>query len=408
MAELGLFEGYGIELEYMLVERESLTVAPICDRVLAAAAGEPASSFEAGPIAWSNELALHVIEVKTNGPVARITAELADAFVGDLRRIDAIAAELDARVLPTAMHPTMDPATQTKLWPHEGRPIYAAYDRAFGCGGHGWGNLQSCHINLPFDGAEQFGRLHAAIRPLLPLLPALAASSPIVEGRVTGQLDARLAVYATNQRRVASIIGDVVPEPVFTPAAYQAEILEPMYRDVRPLDPDDELQYEWLNSRGAIARFDRDAIEIRLLDVQETPLADLAIASLVTAAAQALAGERWVGLGELQRLETAPLRQLLDRAIVDAEEAMIDHVPLLRALGCPDDRVSAREVWMAIAERLPITDTRLRQAADTILEHGPLARRILRATGTSPSRSCIHDVYRELADCLVQARAFGV
>jgi len=38
------------------------------------------------------------------------------------------------------------------------------------------------------------------------------------------------------------------------------------------------LQNEWLNSRGAIARFERDTIEIRVLDSQETPAAELAIA----------------------------------------------------------------------------------------------------------------------------------
>lgn len=407
MAELGLFEGYGIELEYMLVERDSLRVAPICDRVLETAAGEPTNAIEDGPIGWSNELALHVIEVKTNGPVDRITPALADAFVADLRRIDDIARQSNARVLPTAMHPTMDPATQTKLWPHEGRPIYAAYDRAFGCGGHGWGNLQSCHINLPFAGAEQFGRLHAAIRPLLPLLPALAASSPIVEGRVTGQLDSRLGVYATNQRRVASIIGNVVPEPVFTPEAYQREILEPMYRDVAPLDPDGELQYEWLNSRGAIARFDRNAIEIRLLDVQETPLADLAIAALVTTAARALTEERWVSMAELHALATVPLREVLDRGIDDADEAIVDHVPLLRAFGCSEDRLQAGELWTAVCERVVPDGDPWRASIDAILSAGPLARRILRATGPAPDVPRIHDVYRELADCLVQARLFN-
>ena len=36
-------------------------------------------------------------------------------------------------------------------------------------------------LNLPFSSDEEFGRLHAAIRLLLPLLPALAASSPLVE-----------------------------------------------------------------------------------------------------------------------------------------------------------------------------------------------------------------------------------
>jgi gamma-glutamyl:cysteine ligase YbdK (ATP-grasp superfamily) len=328
----------------------------------------------------------------------------------DLRRIDAEAGKLGARLLPTAMHPTMDPKTDTVLWPHENNEIYAAYDRAFGCSGHGWGNLQSCHLNLPFSGPDEFGRLHAAIRPLLALLPALAASSPIVEGQVTGQLDARLAVYATNQRRVASIIGDVIPEPVYTPAAYEAEILQPMYRDVAPLDPDGVLQDEWLNSRGAIARFERDAIEIRLLDVQETPLADLAITRLITAAAAALVEERWVSRAELERLDTARLRAILDRGIVDADEAIVDDTATLRALGCADSRLSAGEVWTALLEQLLVlalpAGSGLRSALNTIVSRGPLARRILRAVGRSPTAARIHATYEELADCLVAGRLF--
>ena len=42
-APMHLFDAYGVELEYMLVDRETLAVAPICDRVLAAEAGEPVS-----------------------------------------------------------------------------------------------------------------------------------------------------------------------------------------------------------------------------------------------------------------------------------------------------------------------------------------------------------------------------
>ena len=37
---LGLFEAYGIELEYMIVDRASLAVAPLADRVLEAVLGE--------------------------------------------------------------------------------------------------------------------------------------------------------------------------------------------------------------------------------------------------------------------------------------------------------------------------------------------------------------------------------
>ena len=40
------------------------------------------------------------------------------------------------------------------------------------------------------------------------------------------------------------------------------------------------LDHHFLNSRGAIARFDRNAIEIRLVDIQECPKADIAICVL--------------------------------------------------------------------------------------------------------------------------------
>ena len=67
---LHLFEGYGIELEYMIVDRDTLDVLPVTDRVLEQVAGETVNEVERGPLGWSNELVLHVIELKTNGPVA--------------------------------------------------------------------------------------------------------------------------------------------------------------------------------------------------------------------------------------------------------------------------------------------------------------------------------------------------
>ena len=281
---LHLFAGYGVELEYAIVDRDDLRVRPICDLLLAEAAGTGkvgASQAHRGPVDWSNELCLHVVELKTAGPASDLTDALAEAFTAELRQAAAWLAPHRATILPGAMHPTMDPATDTRVWPHAGNEIYGTYDRIFGCSGHGWANLQSAHLNLPFHGDDEFGRLHLAIRAVLPLLPALAASSPMMDGRVTGVLDNRLAVYRENQRRLPSIIGHVVPEPVTTKARHEAEILAPMYAEIAPLDPEGELQDEWLNSRGAIARFQRDAIEIRLLDVQETPYADLAIALLV-------------------------------------------------------------------------------------------------------------------------------
>ncbi|HYE03301.1 MAG TPA: glutamate-cysteine ligase family protein, partial [Phycisphaerales bacterium] len=198
---LGLFDAFGVELEYMIVDRQTLGVRPIADRVLMAGArsAEPVSDAEVPEtgIGWSNELVLHVIELKTVEPVPAL-AGLPARFADSVRRVNRILSSLGARLMPSAMHPLMDPARDMRLWPHDNAEIYAAFDRIFGCTGHGWSNLQSVHLNLPFRGDEEFGRLHAAVRLILPMLPALAASSPMMDGRVTGVADNRLAVYRTN------------------------------------------------------------------------------------------------------------------------------------------------------------------------------------------------------------------
>ena len=79
--------------------------------------------------------------------------------------------------------PWMDPERELRLWPHEHSDIYRAFDRIFGCRGHGWANLQSTHLNLPFRGDDEFVLLHDAVRLVLPLVPALAAASPVIDGR---------------------------------------------------------------------------------------------------------------------------------------------------------------------------------------------------------------------------------
>jgi len=294
---LHLFEGVGLELEYMIVDRRSLEVLPIADRVLTAQAGELTNEVEVGPLCWSNELVLHVLELKTNGP-AESTAGLTEDFQNGVAAVNAHLASLGGQLLPGAMHPWFDPATQTRLWPHENSPIYAAYNRIFGCRGHGWSNLQSAHINLPFCGDQEFGRLHAAIRLVLPLLPALAAGSPVFAGRIGPALDNRLQFYRSNQQRIPQISGRVIPEPAYSATGYRQQILQPIYNAIAPFDPQKILQEEWLNSRGAIARFDRSTIEIRVLDVQECPAADVAIAGLVIVLLKALIEERWTDFSE--------------------------------------------------------------------------------------------------------------
>ena len=61
---LSLFEGFGIELEYMVVDEETLAVRPVVDQVLTAAGAGDELEVTLGEVAISNELALHVLEFK--------------------------------------------------------------------------------------------------------------------------------------------------------------------------------------------------------------------------------------------------------------------------------------------------------------------------------------------------------
>ncbi len=404
---LHLFEGFGIELEYMIVAREDLRVRPITDELIRQVSGRYESDVERGPLTWSNELVLHVVELKTTAPATSLTG-WASRFQAGVREVNAVLAGLGAQLLPSAMHPWMDPDTETRLWPHDYNAVYEAFDRVFNCRGHGWANLQSVHLNLPFAGDDEFGRLHAAIRLVLPILPALAASSPIADGRPTGLLDTRLEYYRHNSRRVPSVAGRIIPEPVFTKRDYREQILARMYRDIAPHDPAGTLQDEWLNARGTIARFARDTFEIRVLDVQECPAADLAIAALLTAVLRGLVQERWCSREEQQRWDVPPLEDILLRTIRAADQAPIEDAAYLRLFGVPRAPCSAGELWRHLSE-LAWPDgppAEFQPALQTLLDRGPLARRILQALPAEPDRAALAQVYRELGRCLADGRMF--
>jgi len=407
---LHLGQGHGLELEYMLVDARTLDVRPIADRVLFAASGNQSGDHENGRISWSNELVRHVIELKTSAPEASFSG-LAAAFQENVRAIAATLRPHGARLLPTGMHPWMDPRKETELWPFEYSEVYSTYDRLFDCRRHGWANLQSVHLNLSFAGDAEFARLHAALRLVLPLVPALAASTPVMEGSVTGRLDQRLEVYRTNAVRVPRMTGPIVPEPCFDEASYRRVILEPLQRDVAVIEPEGILEGEWLNARGAIARFDRGAIELRLIDSQECPAAELAVAWACTRLVQLLVEERTLPLAEQCAFATEPLHELLVRAITLGPAARVADPAWARAFGWRGASLpNLGELLQDLAERqlFPVLVglDELRTPLQTILREGTLSARIVRALGASPSRARLHETYSELAACLEEGRNF--
>lgn len=405
---LHLFQGYGIELEYMLVDCETLSVKPITDNLLKHELGHYASDFENGMVTWSNELVLHVVELKSTRPENNFNA-LEHAFADNVEKINAILSGWDAMLMPTAAHPFMNPLAETRLWPHENNEVYDIYNRIFDCRGHGWSNLQSTHLNLPFYDDEEFAKLHAATRMVLPLLPALCASSPVLDGVLTGLMDTRLKFYKANQARIPSITGKIIPEAVFSKRNYLNTIYEKIRSDISQYDPGNVLNPIWVNSRGAIPRFDRGSIEIRIMDIQECPSADMAVLSLVIETIKAFVAGKLLDFESQMKWKTETLFQLLDKTTVHAQNAVIEVPDYLAAFGFQGTSATAVELWHHIFERLVRGNETLqhyKREIDVIFREGTLSQRIVRAIGSDHSRENIGAVYRRLSSCLAQNRMF--
>jgi len=403
MNELSTF---GVEIEYMIVAEDSLDVKALADELIPAEDGVRKNDVLKGAFRWSNELVLHVIEIKTAQPVGGFSG-LAEGFHGQVADIEKALRSHGARLLPGGVHPWMNPDLDTRLWPHGDREIYEAFDRIFNCRGHGWSNLQSTHLNVGFGDAEGFRRLHSAIRLILPLLPALAAASPFCDGQDTACLDARLLHYAGNCARFPSITGQVVPERILSPEDYEETILQRIYNEMSGADPEGILREEWVNARGAIARFERNAVEIRVLDAQECPRQDLAILSFTVALLRYLLQSGEVSLEQIERPGTSALGRLFRSVIAAGKQAPVSGMEYAAAFGLESpERYSVEDLLVALIDRLGGSHADWYGAIRLILDKGNLAERLRAAAGPEPSRGRLHEVWSELADCLRRNEPF--
>ena len=401
-----LFEVYGIELEYMLVSTDTFKVTPIVDLLLTKKNGSLTSDIENGKIAWSNELVAHVLELKTNGPTNDLN-NLSENFHANVVEINELLKEFKVQLMPTASHPLMNPDTDTQLWKHSYSEVYALYNRIFNCKGHGWSNVQSTHINLPFFNDGEFEKLHAAVRIILPLIPGLCASSPILEGKNTGFKDTRLEYYKTNQKEIPEMTGKVIPENVFTKKDYHQTIFEPIQKAIKPFDTENILDHHFLNSRGAISRFDRNAIEIRLIDIQECPKADVAVCVLIIEVLKLLVNESVVSLEHQKKWEKEPLFDILNDAIKNGENSVITNLDYLQLFGLKE-ATNQQNVWKHLFNLVKgtVNESHL-EALNTILTQGTLATRILKAIDTDFSEANIKKVYTVLSVCLQKNEVFN-
>ena len=200
-----------------------------------------------------------------------------------------------------------------------------------------------------------------------------------------------------------------MPEPAFSRGQYEREILGRIYEDLAPYDPEGVLRFEWANARGGIARFDRGAIEIRVIDAQECPAADLAVVRAIVALVRALATGRLADRDVAADPDTETLATLLDRTMHEGDQVRIEERAVLDVLRLPKSGVTVGEAWRCLLDAEPpeTGDGRWVGPLETILTGGPLARRMLAAVGEAPGSRELRALAERLCDCLAANQPLG-
>ncbi|MBL7663889.1 MAG: hypothetical protein JNM93_02060 [Bacteriovoracaceae bacterium] len=373
-SKYSLFDVYGIEAEYMIVDQKSLKIKTISDTLLTDLNdGELTDDIELDDVSLSNELVRHVIELKCTEPHNDLLKMEKD-FHTTTQLINKSLKKHNAVLLPTGMHPWMQPNLETELWPHGNKDIYKKYNEIFNCQGHGWSNLQSVHINLPFADDAEFGKLHAAVRVVLPFVPFMAASSPYFEGGATKKADNRLAFYEQNQKKIPMITGKVIPEAIFTLKDYQ-KMLNDIYKEVKPYDPEGIIQHQWVNSRGAITKLDLNAIEIRVMDIQECPYMDFSLIALFTEIVKHLVADKKLN-EKCKELDTMELKAIYDESLGLNDFQVTEK---FAALFSTKKKLSMNalleEIFTQLSPKIP---AHFHQGIKLILKQGNLAKRLLK------------------------------
>jgi len=240
---------------------------------------------------FGKELQMHVMELKANSPF-KSPVQFEETMQNAVLTLSQIVQKHGARLLGTGMHPLLK-LKDTAIWPHYHRKIYREYAKIFNLHRHGWLNIQSFHLNLPYQKESDGIQLHNLLANVCAYLPAISASSPIYEGKVGPDEDNRLKFYKLNQKEIPSVTGDVIPEYATSFRQYKHDVIMKYSEDLAKAGASKTLlRREWVNSRGLIFRFDRSAIEIRVMDEQECIKSDVAFSSFIRAALRGLIAKK--------------------------------------------------------------------------------------------------------------------
>ena len=348
----------GLEEEFALVDPETLLLVPRFELLRDAAAGDPVLAESI-----AGELISSEIEIRSGAgaDVHDASARQAEAR----RRLFALAREHGVALGATGTHPLSDYRDQHIIDTEHYHRVeeglkYVAWRN----------NTFSVHVHVGVRGADRAVRVCDRLRPVLPLLLAISANSPYIDGRDSGLHSGRSQTFTKSFPRCG------IPDAFGSWAAW-ADYVDLLVRTSSIV----EFTQLWWSVRP---HHDFGTVEVRICDAQMTGpeadgLTELIVACVRRAAAEVDADEAPPDLAPrlIEENVWRAIRHGLDGRLLDLEAERVEEFPASEAL----DRLNA---WSGADVALPDLNGAQRQ------------RRMIDA-GASPA-----EVY---AECLRETQA---
>ncbi len=247
----------GVEEEFSILHPDTLDLIPRFEELRAAAESDPA--FAEG---ITGELICSEIEI-----ISGIGANLHDALARQRERrgrLFALAGAQGVALGATGTHPWADYREQPIIDTEHYRRVeeglkYVAWRN----------NTFSLHVHLGVRGIDRAVRVCDRLRPVLPLLLAISANSPYLDGLDTGLHSARTQSFTKSFPRCG------VPDPFGGWCAYR-EYIEFLVRTRSIV----EFTQVWWSVRP---HFNFGTVEVRVCDAQATAQESDALAGLIAA-----------------------------------------------------------------------------------------------------------------------------
>jgi carboxylate-amine ligase len=248
----------GVEEEFSILDPQTLNMLPRFEQLRAAAADSDPSLHEH----ITGELISSEIEI-----ISGVGSDLHDALARQRdmrRRLFAFAAEQGVALGATGTHPWADYREQPIIDTEHYRRVeeglkYVAWRN----------NTFSLHVHLGVRDLDRAVRVCDRLRPVIPLLLAISANSPFLDGRDTGLHSARTQSFTKSFPRCG------VPDAFGGWRAYR-EYIEFLVRSRSIV----EFTQVWWSVRP---HFSFGTVEMRICDVQATAGESDALASLIAA-----------------------------------------------------------------------------------------------------------------------------